>query len=92
MARTARDSRLDLRVSALEKELIDRAARLMGSDTTGFVRSTVLAAAKEAIQAHEVIELTTEGSRIFVEALINPPEPNESLSRLADEFDVPSGR
>jgi len=86
MVRTARSGRLDLRVAPEEKELIDRAAALTGSNTTDFVRSTTLAAAREAIRTHEVIKLTAEGSRVFVDALINPPEPNEHLRALADEF------
>ena len=86
MAQTARSSRLDLRVAPEEKELIDRAATLMGSNTTDFVRSTLLTAAREAIRTHEVIKLTAEGTRVFIEALINPPEPNEHLRALVREF------
>jgi uncharacterized protein (DUF1778 family) len=85
MASTARTSRLELRLAPEEKQVIDRAATLSGSNTTDFVRSTMLAAAREAIRAHEVIELTAEGSRIFVEALMDPPEPNENLRALARE-------
>ncbi len=88
----ARDSRLDLRIAAEDKAIIDRAAALTGSNTTDFVRSTTLAAAREAIRMHEVIRLTAEGSRVFVEALINPPEPNEHLQALAEEFGTTVGR
>jgi uncharacterized protein (DUF1778 family) len=92
MAQVARSSRLDLRVAPDEKDIIERAATLTGSNTTDFVRSTVLAAAREAIRTHEVIKLTAEGSRIFVEALINPPQPNEHLRALAREFGEVLGR
>jgi uncharacterized protein (DUF1778 family) len=92
MAKTARPSRLDLRVARDEKELIERAAALTGSNTTDFVRSTTLAAARETIRTHEVIKLTAEGSRIFVEALINPPETNEHLRQLAKEFGSDAGQ
>jgi uncharacterized protein (DUF1778 family) len=85
MASTARSSRLELRVAPDEKAIIDRAAALTGSNTTDFVRSTMLAAAKEAIRTHEVIKLTAEGSRAFVEALVDPPEPHERLRALARE-------
>lgn len=88
MASTARDSRLEVRVASDEKAIIERAAALSGSNTTDFVRSTMLAAAKEAVRRHEVIELTAEGSRVFVEALIDPPEPNEHLRALARESGV----
>lgn len=92
MARKARRGCLDLRVAPDEKDLIDRAAALTGSSTTDFVRSTMLAAAREAIRAHEVIKLTVEGSRVFVEVLINPPEPNKHLQALAEEFGATAGR
>ena len=34
-------------------------------------------------RAHGVVEPTAEGSRAFVEALLDPPEPNENLRALA---------
>lgn len=85
MAGAARSGRLELRVAPDEKAVIERAAELSGSSTTDFVRSTMLAAAREEIRRQEVIELTMEGSRVFVEALIDPPEPNENLRALAKE-------
>jgi uncharacterized protein (DUF1778 family) len=88
MASTARDSRLELRLASDEKAIIERAAALSGSNTTDFVRSTMLTAAREAVRMYEVIKLTEEGSRVFVEALIDPPEPNEHLRALARESGV----
>lgn len=92
MERATRTRRLDLRIAPDEKELIDRAAAVAGSNTTDFVRTSVLAAAREAIRTHEVIKLTTEGSRVFVDALIDPPEPNEHLRALAREYSEVVGR
>jgi len=92
MTGTPRRSRLGLRIAPEEKEIIDRTAALTGSNTTDFVRSTMLAAAREAIRRHEVIVLTADGSRVLVEALINPPEPNEHLRALAEEFGATVGR
>jgi uncharacterized protein (DUF1778 family) len=88
MASKARDSRLELRLASDEKAIIERAAALTGSNTTDFVRSTMLTAAREAVRMYEVIKLTEEGSRVFVEALIDPPEPNEHLRALARESGV----
>jgi uncharacterized protein (DUF1778 family) len=88
MASTARDSRLEVRLTSEEKAIIERAAALIGSNTTDFVRSTMLTAAREAVRTHEVIKLTEEGSRAFVEALIDPPEPNEHLRALARDSGV----
>ena len=81
----ARGSRLGLRLTPDEKQIIDRAATLGGTSTADYVRSTMLAASKEAVREHDVVELTAEGSRVFVEALLDPPEPNEDLRALARE-------
>lgn len=86
MAAGARSSRLEVRIAPDDKEIIDRAAALTGSNTTDFVRGAALAAAMEAIRTHETVRLTSEGSRAFVEALINPPAPNEHLRALRREF------
>jgi uncharacterized protein (DUF1778 family) len=88
MASTARDNRLEFRLASDEKAIIERAAALSGSNTTDFVRSTTLSAAREAVRMHEVITLTAEGSRVFVVALIDPPEPNEHLCAPARESGV----
>ncbi len=88
MASKARDSRLELRLASDEKAIIERAAALSGSNTTDFVRSTRLTAARETVRMHEVITLTAEGSCVFVEAIIDPPEPNEHLRALARESGV----
>ena len=88
MASTTRDSRLELRLASDKRAIIERAAALSGSNTTDFVRSTMLTAARETVRMHEVIKLTADGSRVFVEAIIDPPEPNEHLRTLARESGV----
>ncbi len=85
MADPVRDSRLELRVSKHEKEAIERAAALSGSSTTDFVRSTMLVASEQAVRAHEVLALTSEGATAFVEAITNPPQPSENLRALGRE-------
>jgi uncharacterized protein (DUF1778 family) len=85
MTDMVRDSRLELRVARSEKQTIERAAALSGSSTTDFVRSTMLMASERAFRAHEVLALTSEGAAAFVEAITDPPEPNENLRALARE-------
>lgn len=92
MSDTVRDSRLELRVSKHEKEAIERAATLSGSSTTDFVRSAMLAASEKAVRAHETLSLTSEGAAAFVDAITNPPEPNENLRALAREARDISGQ
>lgn len=77
--RTQRRARLEARITPEQKELIEHAAALEGRSISDFVVSSVQAAALETIHQHEIITLSARDSRIFVEALLNPPEPNEAL-------------
>jgi uncharacterized protein (DUF1778 family) len=59
--------------------LFQRAAALHGQSLSNYVVSTVQKAAEEALRDHEIMTLSAHDSRIFVEALLNPPEPNDAL-------------
>ncbi len=73
-----RTERLDARVTSKEKEIIETAARLRGVSVTDLLRTAVTAAASRIIRENEVLTLSEEGRRVFVEALMNPPKPNEA--------------
>lgn len=74
-----RGERLEARMSAEQKKLIERAAALEGRTITDFVLSSAQDAARRTIERHDIIELSVRDSEAFVEALLNPPEPNERL-------------
>jgi uncharacterized protein (DUF1778 family) len=63
-----------------QKRDIERAANLRGTSVTDFILEAVQPAATEAIRQFEVLELRNEDRRVFVEALLNPPEPNEAMT------------
>jgi uncharacterized protein (DUF1778 family) len=83
---TMLSKRLDLRVAEEEKREIDQAAALTGVTTSGFVRQTVLTAARETIRTYTTLRLTREGASQFVAAINNPPPPNEHLRALVREL------
>src|SRR3546814_12293986 len=64
-----RAERLEARVTAEQKALIEHAAALEGRSITDFVLTSVQDAAKRAIAEHEVIQLSVRDSKAFVEAL-----------------------
>lgn len=80
---TERRERLEARVSPEQKALLQRAAALEGRTVTDFLVSSAQAAALETIRQHEQIVLSARDSAIFVEALLNPPAPNERLRAAA---------
>ena len=74
-----RRARLEARVSAEQKALFERAAALQGLSSTDFLVQSAQAAAEEVIRNREIITLTTRDTAVLVEALLNPPPPNEAL-------------
>lgn len=78
--------RLEARISPEQKALFERAAALSGQTLTAFVVDRLQTAAEETIRTHEVIKLTPEASIQFVEALLDPPEPNERMRAAAERY------
>jgi len=75
----ARAQRLDTRVTAEQKTLIERAAALQGRSVTDFVLTSVQDAARRAIEEHHQLELSVRDSEAFVAALLNPEPVNDRL-------------
>jgi len=75
----ARAERLETRVTAEQKSLIERAAALQGRTLTDFVLTSVQDAARWAIEEHQQLELSVRDSDAFVDALLNPKPANDRL-------------
>jgi uncharacterized protein (DUF1778 family) len=78
--------RVEARVTAEQKELYRLAADLEGCSFTDFVTRALDSAAENAVQRRQVIRLCVRDSRAFVDALLNPGEPNERLCRYARRY------
>jgi uncharacterized protein (DUF1778 family) len=85
-----KDERIEFRVSSEMKTLIQQAASLQGVSTSDFLALTAYREAKKTVEEHEVIRLTREESERFVELLLSPTPPNETLRKLmkGDESSV----
>jgi uncharacterized protein (DUF1778 family) len=83
---TKRSARLDARVSQKEKDLIEAAASLRGVSVTDFLRTTATDAAHRIIRESEVLTLSERSRKIFVEALLKPPNPNDAAMAAAKRF------
>ena len=74
-----RTERLEARVTAEQKSLIERAAALQGRTLTDFVLTSVQDAARRAIEEHHRLALSVRDSEAFVDALMNPQPVNDRL-------------
>lgn len=78
--------RLEARIRSQEKTLLVQAARLEGRSITDFVVSSALQDARRVIRENELILLNARDQKIFVEALLHPPEPNAALRAAYQEY------
>jgi uncharacterized protein (DUF1778 family) len=81
-----REERLDARVTREEKELIESAANLRGTSSSDFVRMAIREAALKTIREYESLTLAERSRNIFVEALLNPPKPNQKAKAAAKRY------
>ncbi|MEX0693724.1 MAG: DUF1778 domain-containing protein [Rhodospirillales bacterium] len=84
MPRTAvtnKDDRLQVRLDAEAKSVLQRAARYRHKTVSQFVLATALEEAEKVIRENEVVTLSNPDWKIFYDALANPPAPNAALRK-----------
>ena len=84
--RTRKDQRLEARVTPEQKRLIEHAAALRGTTVTEFVVASAQEVAKNTIEDFEVLHLRDEAREVFVNAVLNPPVPNDAARRAAARY------
>jgi len=75
--------RIDLRLTDDDKSIIEEAAALTNQSVTQFMLSSASERAAEVIEQHRKVILNDESWTRVMEALSNPPSPNEKLNRAA---------
>jgi uncharacterized protein (DUF1778 family) len=78
----AKEERIDLRANREVKEVIQRAADLLGTTTSAFVINHAYEAAQRVIAERETLLLSDHDRDLFFSMLDNPPKPNAALKRL----------
>jgi uncharacterized protein (DUF1778 family) len=73
--------RLEANITPALYERLKQATEIQGCTMTDFVVSAVQDAVHRAIEHTEVIHLSPEAQKCFVEALLSPPEPGEAFKR-----------
>jgi uncharacterized protein (DUF1778 family) len=78
--------RLEARVSSEIKALFQEAAAIQGRSVTDFVVASAVEAAARTVRDRDLLNLSKRDRTAFVEALLNPPAPNERLRRAAERY------
>ena len=81
-----RTTRLEARITAEQKAMIERAAAYEGRSVSDFVIHSVQEAAKAVVREHETLWLNRQQSEALVQMLLDAPEPNAALQEAAQEY------
>jgi uncharacterized protein (DUF1778 family) len=81
-----RAARLDMRLSAEAKALLEKAASYNEQTLTDYALAHLLKAARETIEQHERIVLSKTEAERFLAALDAPPRRIPALAALAQEY------
>ncbi len=84
--RGTRQERLELRIDADSKSLIEEAAALEGRSTSAFMLSVSLSHARRVVEAHRITTVTGQDWSVVQGMLENPPAPTTGLRKAAAAY------
>ncbi|EGO6968534.1 DUF1778 domain-containing protein [Salmonella enterica] len=78
--------RIDLRLNEDDKHMIEEAAAMTNQSISQFMVSTASERAAEIIDQHRRLLLNEESWNLVMDAITNPPAPNDRLKRAANRL------
>ncbi len=82
--RHTRSERIEARTTPDVLAVVRRAAEMQGRSLSDFVMTAAEEAAKRTIEETQILRLSAEDQRRFVEALLNPPAPTPAMQRAVE--------
>ncbi len=90
-AAEAKQERLQIRLDAQAKSILQRAAGHRHKTLSQFVLGTALEEAERIIRENEVVTLSGADWQVFYDALTNPPAPNAALRKAYARYRKANG-
>ena len=90
-AAKAKHERLQIRLDAHAKNVLQRAAGYRRKALSQFVLGAALEEAERVIQKNEGVTLSGADWQVFYEALTNPPMPNTALHKASARYRKTNG-
>ncbi|EMH4163256.1 DUF1778 domain-containing protein [Pluralibacter gergoviae] len=78
--------RIDLRLTEDDKNIIEEAAAMSNQTVTQFLVSSACEHAAQVIEQHRRLVLNEESWNQVMDAISNPPTPNERIKRAAERL------
>ena len=83
-----KQKRIDLRVTQEQKDLLERAAHLKGMSLSSYLLTNSLEAAQTDLEVHQKLVLSDRDRDLFLQLLVNPPQPNQALKKAMKQFEL----
>ncbi len=80
------EKRFQTRMPYHVHEKLTEAAEILGSTLNQFIIQSALEKANATLEQERILRLTLKDAEVFFEALENPPQPNETLIKAAQEY------
>lgn len=90
-AAETKDDRLQVRLDAESKSVLQRAASYRHKTVSQFVLATALEEAEKVIRENEIVTLSGPDWKVFYDALTNPPAPNAALRKAFAKYKKAAG-
>ena len=81
-----KDSRLDLRITKEQKELLERAAAIRGVSLSDYTLLHLLPIAREEVNHHERLVLSNRDRELFLSTMENPPKLKGKLKAVIQKY------
>ena len=81
-----KDSRLDLRITQEQKQLLERAAAIRGVSLSAYTLLHLLPIARKEVNNHERLVLSNRDRELFMSALENPPKLKGKLKAAIQKY------
>ena len=81
-----KESRIEFRVQAATKEVLEQAASLRGQSLSAYALSTLVENARQVIERANRLEVTARDHRHFLLTLDRQESPNRALAEAARDY------
>jgi uncharacterized protein (DUF1778 family) len=83
---SSKNQRIEARIAPQPLAAIQRAAELQGRSLSDFIVTSAFEKAQRVIEDTQIIRLSLEDQRAFVQAILDPPPLSPALERAASRY------